>query len=420
MPILALGVSYRRAPVELLERVAFGRDDLAKAYRQLLEAEPVRGGVILSTCNRVEVYAEVDAYHPGLQAVRGFLAESRGVDPEEVAEPLYSHYEDQASEHLFSVAAGLDSMVQGELQILSQVRQAYLAAESERAAGPVLSALFRRAIRTGRRARAETAIGASPSAFVEAGAELAERSLGGLAGRALLLVGAGNMAELALRHLLSRRMAPVAVVSRSEEKAVRLAGLGGGHGGPLADLARGLAEADLVVSGTGATGLIVDRETMARAVNERGGRAVFVLDLAVPRDVDPAAGDLPGVTLANLDHLKDVVAGADESEIRSVRRIVSEEVARFSGWRRATRLAPVIEGLYQRGERVRRRELERVRARLADLTDEERAAVEAATRAIVAKLLHDPVVRAKALSDGADHQARLLAQLFGLEDPPPA
>ena len=175
-----------------------------------------------------------------------------------------------------------------------------------------------------------------------------------------------------------------------------------------------------MVSGTGATGPIIDRDIMARAVEERAGRPVFLLDLAVPRDVDPGAGELPGVTVANLDHLKGVVAGADEAEIRSVRRIVAEEVARFSGWRRAARLAPVIEGLYQRGERVRRMELDRVRTRLADLTEEERAAVELATRAIVAKLLHDPVVRAKGLPEGADHQARLLARLFGLEDPPPA
>src|SRR5919201_4803870 len=204
MPILALGISYRAAPVELLERLAFGRDDLPKAYHRLLEDEAVRGGVILSTCNRVEVYADVDAYHPGLQAVLGFLAESRDIDPGELTEPVYSRYEEDAALHLFSVAAGLDSMVQGELQILSQVRQAYLDAETERATGPVLQALFRRAIRTGRRARAETAIGASATAFIEAGAQLAERSLGGLAGRSVLLVGAGTMAELAARDVLAR------------------------------------------------------------------------------------------------------------------------------------------------------------------------------------------------------------------------
>src|ERR671937_2706406 len=170
MPVLALGVCHRRAPVELLERLSFGADDLTKAYHHLTRTDSVRGAVILSTCNRVEVYAEVDAYHAGFQALKGFLTDSREVPADEFAEPLYSHYEEQAAEHLFSVAAGLDSMVLGEPQILVQVRQAFRAAEAEAAAGPVLAQLFRRAVRAGRRARSEPAIGASPAAFGQAGA----------------------------------------------------------------------------------------------------------------------------------------------------------------------------------------------------------------------------------------------------------
>src|SRR5919197_3737535 len=417
MPILALGISYRRASVDLLERLAFGRDDLPKAYHHLTHIESIRGGVVLSTCNRVEVFAEVDAYHTRGQALRRFLTESRGVDPQELAETLYSLYEDQAAEHLLAVAAGLESMVQGEPQILSQVRQAYLGAESERAAGPVLTEMFRRAIRTGRRARAETAIGASPSAFVEAGAELAEEALGGLGGRSLVLVGAGRMGELALRALLGRGMNLAAVVSRSTDRATRLARGTGGRAGRLSDLPGWLGGADLVLSATGATGVVIDRDAVATAMEGRPTRPLFVLDLAVPRDVEPAAGDVEGVTLANLDHQKDVVGGADEGEVRKARTIVGEEVVRFSAWRRAARLAPLIEGLYARGERVRRSELERVRTRLAGLPDEQRAAGEAATRGIVAKLLHDPVVRAKALPEGQDQQAQLLARLFGLKDP---
>src|SRR5439155_4149901 len=280
MPILALGVSYLRAPVELLERLSFGRDELPKAYHHLKNTEPVRGAVVLSTCNRVEVFAEVDAYHTGLQALGSFLAESRGVAPEELAGPLYSRYEDQAAEHLLSVAAGLDSMVTGEPQILSQVRQAYLSAESERAPGPVLAALFRQAIRTGRRARAETDIGASPAAFVEGGAELADRALGGLAGRSVLLVGAGRMGELALRHLLARDMGAVAVVSRSEEKAARLAAKAGARSGGLGDVPRALRAADLVISATGATGVVIDRDVVEAAMRDRPERPLYVLDLA--------------------------------------------------------------------------------------------------------------------------------------------
>ncbi|HYY99855.1 MAG TPA: glutamyl-tRNA reductase [Candidatus Binatia bacterium] len=420
MPILVLGVSYRRASVELLERLAFGREDLPKAYHHLLGAEAIRGAVILSTCNRVEVAADVDAYHGGFQALRSFLAESRDVDPAELAEPLYSHYEEQAAEHLFSVAAGLDSMVRGEPQILSQVRQAYRAAEAEEAPGPVLTALYNRAIRAGRRARSETAIGAGPGAFVEAGASLAERAVGGLAGRSLLVVGAGKMSELALRHLMDRGVGRATVLSRSPDRAARLARVARAAAGGLPQIPEALAETDLVVSATGAAGIVIGRETVARALQGRGGRPLFLLDLAVPRDVEASAAELPGVHLANIDHLKDLVPAADEREVESARRIVQEEVARFTAWRRAARLAPVIEELYSRGERIRRAELDRFRARLAGLTEDERQAVEAATRAIVAKLLHNPVVRTKEAGDALDQQSVLLARLFGLEEPPPA
>jgi len=420
VPILALGVSYRRAPVELLERLAFAREDLPKAYHHLMGAESVRGAVVLSTCNRVEVVAEVDAYHTGFEALRRFLAEAREVDLSDLDDPLTSHYEEEAAEHLFSVSAGLESMVRGEPQVLSQVRQAYLAAEAEDAPGPVLSELFRRAIRTGRRARSETSVGANPGAFVHAGAALAERAVGGLAGRSLLVVGAGKMSELALQHLAERGVGGSTVLSRSTTRAARVARSAGGRSGGLGQLPDALARADVVISATGATGVVIDREVVARALRGREGRPLFLLDLAVPRDVDPSAGELPGVVLANIDHLRDVVPGADEAEVQATHRIVGEEVARFAAWRRAARLAPVIEELYGRGERIRRAELERVRSRLAGLSQQEREAVEAATRAIVAKLLHHPVVRAKETGDAADQQARLLARLFGLEEPPSA
>jgi glutamyl-tRNA reductase len=421
MPVLALGVSYRRAAVELLERLAFAREDLPKAYHHLMGADPVRGAVILSTCNRVEVVAEVDAYHTGLQALGAFLAESRDVDPAELAGPLVAHYEDQAAQHLFRVAAGLDSMVRGEPQILSQVRQAYLAAEAEDAPGPILTALFRRAIRTGRRARSETAIGAGPAAFVEAGAELGERAVEGFSGRSALVVGAGTMSELALRHLVARGVERVTVLSRSPDRAARLARtVGAASSGSLQQVPRVLPDADVVITATGAAGTVITADAVARAVAGRTDRPLFLLDLAVPRDVDPKAGEFPGVTLANIDHLKDVVPAADEAEVRAAARIVEEEVARFVSWRRSARMAPVIEELYGRAERVRRAEIERVRSRLAGLSEEERQAVDAATRAIVAKLLHDPVVRTKAAKEPGDQSARLLARLFGLEEPPPA
>ena len=420
MPVLALGVSFRRAPVALLERLTFGNDEYAKAYHHLSGLDPIRESVILSTCNRVEVYAEIPRYHEGFQEMKRFLSEARDVPVEDFAEPLYSHYEDQAAEHLFSVASGIDSMVLGEPQILAQVRAAVRRAEGEGAAGPVLSALFRRAARVGRRARLDTAIGASPSAFVEAGAGLAATYLGGLENRSLLVVGAGKMGEVAIRSLQRRGMRRIRVLNRSPERAARVASRIGAEFGSLGKLGKGLAEADLVVASTGSTGVVVTRDAVKRAVGERT-RPLFLLDLGVPRDVDPRARDIPGVGVADIDDLRDVLAEERvgvEGEVAKVRALVSDETKKFATAKRAARLAPLIEALRERGEQVRATELRRLASRLAHLPERDRETVEALTRGIVNKLLHDPVVRVKDLSGLGGEHARALAELFGLPSPP--
>jgi glutamyl-tRNA reductase len=424
MPILALGVSYRRAPVELLERLAFPDDDYPKAYRRLLELDAVTEGAILSTCNRVEVFAEVSTYHAGFLDLKRFLSEARDVAPEEFAEPLYSHYEDDAAAHLFRVAAGLDSMVLGEPQILSQVRAAHRRAEAEGAIGSNLSALFRGAIRTGRRARAETMIGASPAAFVEAGATLAERALDGLAGRSVLVVGAGGMATLAVRHLRDRGVGHIRVVNRNPDRAKRLAErVGVDHAG-LDVLVSALSEADLVVSSTGAAGVVIDADVVRRALhaNGRARRPLFMLDLAVPRDIDPEVLGLDGVQLADIDDLRETLAEQNALATREIDRaqdIVTEESSRFGSWRRAARFAPLIQALRERGDRIQAAELARVAPKLSGLSDREREAVEVLARGIVAKLLHDPIVKLKELSapGAGDSLARGVAELFGLEFP---
>ena len=420
MPVLALGVSFRRAPVALLERLTFGDDDYAKAYHHLSGLEPIRESVILSTCNRVEVYAEIPRYHEGFQEMKRFLSESRDVPVEEFVEPLYSHYEDQAAEHLFSVAAGIDSMVIGEPQILAQVRAAVRRAEAEGAAGPALSALFRRAVRVGRRARLETAIGASPSAFVEAGAGLAARHLGGLEGRSLLVVGAGKMGELAIRSMQRRGIRRVRVLNRSLERAARVASRIGGEFGPLDELGKGLAEADLVVASTGSTGVVVTHEAVKRAI-AGGKRSLFLLDLGVPRDVDPRTREIPDVGVADIDNLRDALVDERvgvEGEVIKVRALVADETKKFATAKRAARLAPLIEALRERGEEVRAIELRRMASRLAHLSERDRETVEALTRGIVNKLLHDPVVRVKDLSGLGGDYAKALAELFDLPSPP--
>lgn len=417
MPVLALGVSYRMAPVELLERVAISEDEETKAYRRLSELESVRESVVLSTCNRVEVYAEVEGYHPGFQDLKRFLSESTDVPADELAEPLYSHYEDEAAEHLFSVAAGLDSMVLGEPQVLAQVRAAFRRAERDGAVGPELRALFGRAVRAGRRVRAETSIGASPSAFVDSGLDLAAEHLGGIQGRNAVVVGAGEMGSLAARALRQRGANPLVVISRRRERAEHLAQRSGATAGSMEQLEEALSAAEVVVSSTGATGPVIGAETLRGAVD---GRKVFLLDLAVPRDVDPAGASLPGVRLADIDDLAPLVVdrrGDADDDVEASRRIVQDEVRRFTADRRARRLAPLITALHAMGDRVRAEELARLAPKLAAMSERDRETVEALTQRIVARLLHEPTVRLKDLAGRkvADGPARTLAELFGLE-----
>ncbi len=421
MPVLALGVSYRRAPVELLERLAIPEEAEPKAYRRLEALESVRESVVLSTCNRVEVYAEVPLYHHGFQDLKRFLSEATDVPVEEFAEPLYSHYEDDAAEHLFSVVAGLDSMVVGEPQIMAQVRAAYRRAQAEGAPGPNLGRLFQRAVRAGRRAREETGVGASPAAFVEAGAALAERHLGRLRGVAAVVVGAGEMGALAARVLAERGVAPITVLSRQASRAERVARKVRATHGTIDALPAALAQADLVVSSTQATSPVIPAELVRRSV---GGdaRPRFLLDLAVPRDVEADAGRVPGVRLADIDDVGRALRGTSadpHGEVAAARAVVLEEARRYALDRRTARLAPLIEALHARGEAVRAAELQRVARRLGRLSEREREAVEAASRRIVRRLLHDPVVRLKDLAGrGAeDPSARALAELFGLEPP---
>ena len=424
MPVLALGVSYRRAPVELLERLAFGEEEYSKAYRRMADLDSITESVVLSTCNRVEVYAEVSSYHSGFLDLKRFLAESKDVPPEEFAEPLYSHYEDDAAQHLLSVAAGLDSMVLGEPQILTQVRGAFRRAEAEGAAGPVLARLFRGAIRTGRRVRAETAIGASPAAFVEVGVALAEQDLGGIAGRPVAVVGAGGMAALAVKHLQEAGAGPIRVANRSVERARRLAARASGEAHGLDSLVAILAQADLVVASTGAAGTVIDVRSVREALARRERRSLFLLDLAVPRDVDPEVARLPGVRLADIDDLREALhaRGAEAvAEVEEARAIVGEEAHRLSTWRRSARLAPLIQALLDRGARIQATELARWAPRLSELSDREWAAVEGLASAIVAKLLHEPIVKLKEQPGPAgDSFARTMAELFGIEFHPGA
>jgi glutamyl-tRNA reductase len=415
--ILGLGVSFRRAPVELLELLAFDDADLTKAYHHARDLEGVDEVVVLSTCNRVEVYGSVASYHTGFLALKRMLLETRHVEPEVIADPLYAHWDRDAADHLFSVSSGLDSMVLGETQIQSQVRDAFRTAEVEGAAGPALASVFHAATRAGRRVRAETGLGAAPDAYVGLGADLAEDALGGLAGRATVVIGAGTMAGLAIRHLRGRDAGPIRILNRSPERARALAGRTGVEHGGLEGVPDALLEADLVVSATGAAGHVIARGALRRAAAGRAGRPLVVLDLAVPRDVEPGT-DVDGVEVFDVLALRERIGDRSPEtaeEVARAKELVADEVRRWQIRRRGDELAPLIRAIRERGDAVVRAELDRWAAQLATLEPREREAVEAIARGVAAKLLHEPIVGLKEHGDADRSHAKLLAELFGLD-----
>jgi glutamyl-tRNA reductase len=423
VPVFVVGANFRSAPLELLERLAIDREHRPKALAGLLDLEHVHEAVVVSTCNRVEIYTAISRFHGAAGDVRRFLADLHGLALGEFADHLYDYYEERAVRHLFGVAAGVDSMVVGEVQILGQIREAFQAAQAERSVGAVLSALFTRAIKVGRRARSETAIGAGMASTVTVGLRVATGQLGDLAGRRVLLVGAGSLARLAGRALRGAGVGELVVANRTMATGAALARELGGRAVPLDRVADELALADLAVAATAGSSPTVGAAAVASALarRERSGPLV-VLDLGVPRDVEPGVRGLPGVVLADLDALRAVLE-TDEGprrEVERVRSLIARETGAFMGGQREARLTPTIRALRSRAEQVRQQELAKASTRLAGLDDRQRAAVEAVTRGLVNKLLHDPMVRGKTLAARPDGDLYVVAlrELYGLDPQP--
>ncbi len=426
MSVVVVGLNHKTSPISLLERLAVAEEELPKALHQLMNYEHVVEAAVLSTCNRIEVYAVPTRFHGGVQDLRNFLAEFRHVAPEDFTDRLYTYHEDAAIRHLFRVAAGVDSLVVGESEILGQVRRAYHHALQEGTLRKRLGRAFRQAIRVGRRARTETAIGRNPVSVSSAAVELARRAFDdrSLDGRRVLLVGAGKMGKLAARALHGAGARDVTVVNRTPERARDLAELFGGVPRPIEELAECLVGADIVITSTTAPQAVLERDLVAAAIARRdASSALFIVDIAVPRDVDPAVGELPGVVLRGIDDLRGVVessVGSRLGELGKVEEIVDAEVTRFAAWDRASEMAPAISTLVARAEAVRTQELDAVRSRLKDLAPEQRAAVEHATKRIISKLLHDPLNNARELASSKQSHIYLdaLRELFELDDDP--
>lgn len=419
MSLVVVGCNHRATPLGLLERMTVAPDDLPKALHDLAAAEHLSESVLLSTCNRIEVYAYAERFHGGYADIRELIARHSGLPPETVGDELYAHHDADAVRHLFAVAAGLDSVVVGEHEVLGQVRDAWQAARSEGTVGAVLEPLFRRAVETGKRARTETGIARGIASLSHAAVALADERLGGLTGRRVLVLGAGEVASGTLKSLADAHPGDIAVASRSPERAVAVAQLCGGRTVALAELDTALAGADVAITTTGATEIVLEHSDIDAVMARRAGAELLIVDVAVPRDVDPAARELPGVTLLDMDDLGDFVErerSGRTQEIDSVQAIIDEEVEFYLAEASAREVAPLIAALRGRAELLSASELDRHASRLADLSPVQRAAVESLLRGVVNKLLHEPTIRLKDAAGHArgDRLAEALRDLFDL------
>lgn len=399
MSIVVIGVNHHTSPLSLLERLSVAPSDLPKAIGGLVSRINVREAVILSTCNRTEVYAVAERFHGAYADIRDFFCELGNLDPDELHPHLYSQHDDAAVGHLFEVAAGLDSAVLGETEILGQVRGAWELAQAEGGAKATLNLLFRHALETGKRARTETAISRSTASVSSAAVEMATERLGAIAGKHVLVVGAGEMGEGVAVALVRAGATNITVTNRTHERAFDLAARVRGAVMPYAELPTALADADVLLTCSRAGTIVIDADLVAAARAGVGAeRPLLIVDIAVPRNVDSAAALLPGVTLLDLDDLRDWAAKGIElrnHEAQHVHRIVGEEVERFGVETTARQAAPLVSLLHERAEQIRHAELERFASKLAALPHEQRSVVEALTKGIVAKLLHQPSVRLK-------------------------
>ncbi|MDI2130357.1 glutamyl-tRNA reductase [Yinghuangia seranimata] len=431
MSVLVVGLSHRTAPVSLLERVAVAGDAQAKLLQDMAAAEPVAEAMLLSTCNRVELYADVDRFHGGVDGLSGLLSRHTGVTLEELTPHLYVHYEERAVHHLFSVACGLDSMVVGEGQILGQLKTSLALAQEYDTAGRVLNDLAQQALRVGKRAHSETGIDRAGQSLVTVALEQAELVFGPVAGARSLVVGAGSMSALAATTLARQgdsNVAPnIVITNRTYERAEHLADQVGGRAVPITALPDALSAADVVISCTGATGLVItkaDVEQVLAARRERGAeRPLVLIDLALPRDVDPAVRGLDGLHLVDLELLADVGSGASgTADVDLVRQLVGAEVAEFAAAQRAQVVTPTVVALRAMAADVVRAELERLSGRTPDLDPKTRGELEQTVRRIVDKLLHAPTVRVKQLAGepGGASYAEALRTLFDLGSGPMA
>ncbi len=414
--MIVVGLNHRTVPLDVLERMTVSGDRLPKALHDLVSCDDISEAVVLSTCNRTEVYVVAERFHQAVGDVRKVLSRLAELPPEDFADHLYTFHDAAAVAHLFSVVSGLDSAVLGESEILGQVRGAWERSVAEGAARSGMNMLFRHAVEVGKRVRTETAIGRHTASVSHAAVQLAEARLGTLAGKKVLVLGAGDMGEGMARSLVRAGVGELLVANRTRAKADDLAAAIGGRSVAVPDLPAALTDVDVLLTSTGASSVLVDHGDLEPVVAARAGRSLLIIDVAVPRDVDPSAADLPGVDLLDMDDLRafaDAGLAERRREVAAVRDLIDDEVQRYREAATARQVAPLIAALRERAEAARVAELDRAGARLPA---EERAALDTASRALVAKLLHEPTVRLKEAAGTArgERLADALRDLFDL------
>lgn len=420
MHVVAIGLNYRTAPVEVREKFVISAEAMPKALLDLKNRKSVLECVILSTCNRTEIYAVVDKLERCGYYIREFIADIFGIPKEQFKDYLYTLEEKRAIQHLFRVAVGLDSMVIGETQILGQVKDAFLLAQDQKATGTWFNELFKQVITLAKRAHHETSIGENSVSVSYAAVELGKRIFSDYRGKKAIILGAGEMSELTIKHLKAGGIEELFVLNRTYESAVDLAGQFGGTAMPWERMESCLAEADVLISSTSAPGYVLTKDMLERALMHRKSRPLFMLDIAVPRDLDPAIGDLSNVFLYDIDDLQSIVEShlaERRIEAQKIEEMIAAEMDQFEAWKRMIGVAPVIHALQMKAQLVHQETMESLFNKLPDLGEREAKVIRKLTKSIVNQMLRDPILRIKEMSAerNGDEALDYFSKIFALE-----
>ncbi|MDM5334674.1 glutamyl-tRNA reductase [Ureibacillus composti] len=421
MHTLVVGLNYKTAPVEIREKLSFIESELPTAMAELKKQKSILEDVIVSTCNRTEIYAVVDQLNTGRYYIKKFLSDWFDIPMNQFDNHLYIREDDESLHHLFRVTSGIDSMVLGETQILGQVKKSFLEAQEIGTTGTIYNQLFKQAVTFAKRAHNDTAIGENAVSVSYAAVELAKKIFGSLKNKHVAILGAGKMGQLAIENLYGNGVGQVTVVNRTFEKAHKLAEKFNGDAKSMEELQCTLLEADILISSTGSTEYVIDYELMEFVERLRKGKPLFMVDIAVPRDLDPRIGDLPNVFLYDIDDLQGIVEAnlaERENAAREITELIGHEVVQFKEWFATLGVVPVISALRKKANRIQEETMTSILNKMPELTERERKILNKHTKSIINQLLKEPILQAKEMANApkAEQQLQLFQQIFGIEE----